>query len=61
VSTDQPLPPVAPVSPVRPPVSTNRVMAYPDRQPATLYRNAYATSDDLKLLLGRAPDPRPAP
>ncbi|QMU67271.1 hypothetical protein [Streptacidiphilus sp. P02-A3a] len=49
------------MSPVRPPVSTNRVMAYPDRQPATLYRNAYATSDDLKLLLGRAPDPRFAP
>ncbi|WP_255431273.1 hypothetical protein [Streptacidiphilus sp. PB12-B1b] len=36
-------------------------MAYPDRQPATLYRNAYATGDDLKLLLGHAPDPRPAP
>jgi hypothetical protein len=61
VSTDQPLAPAAPVSSVRPPVSTNRVMAYPDRQPATLYRNAYATGDDLKLLLGHAPDPRPAP
>ncbi len=62
MSTDQLLLATDPApSPLaRPPVSTNRVMAYPLR-PTTLDRNAYISHDDLNLLLGRVPDPRSAP